>query len=67
MAHNGNLINAARLRDEYEAYGSIFKSTADTEVIAHLLAKPTHVGYPDPLGHVLNHLQGAYSLLFLFY
>jgi len=66
MAHNGNLINAARLRDEYEAYGSIFKSTADTEVIAHLLAKPTHVRHPDHLGHVLNHLQGAYSLLFLF-
>jgi amidophosphoribosyltransferase len=66
MAHNGNLINAGRLRDEYEAYGSIFKSTADTEVIAHLLAKPTHVRHPDPLGHVLNHLQGAYSLLFLF-
>jgi amidophosphoribosyltransferase len=66
MAHNGNLINAGRLRDEYEAYGSIFKSTADTEVIAHLLAKPTHVRHPDPLAHVLNHLQGAYSLLFLF-
>ncbi|MBN2593188.1 MAG: amidophosphoribosyltransferase [Sedimentisphaerales bacterium] len=66
VAHNGNLINAGRLRDEYEAYGSIFKSTADTEVITHLLAKPTHVRHPDPLGHVLNHLQGAYSLLFLF-
>ena len=66
VAHNGNLINAVRLRDEYEAYGSIFKSTSDTEVICHLLAKPTHVSNPDPLGHVLNHLQGAYSLLFLF-
>jgi amidophosphoribosyltransferase len=66
VAHNGNLINAARLRDEYEAYGSIFKSTSDTEIIAHLLAKPTHVSNPDPLVHVLNHLQGAYSLLFLF-
>jgi amidophosphoribosyltransferase len=66
VAHNGNLINAGRLRDEYEAYGSIFKSTADTEVITHLLAKPTHVRHPDPLAHVLNHLQGAYSLLFLF-
>jgi amidophosphoribosyltransferase len=66
IAHNGNLINAGLLRDEYEAYGSIFKSTTDTEIIAHLLAKPTHVAKPDPLGHVLNHLQGAYSLLFLF-
>jgi len=66
IAHNGNLINAGLLRDEYEAYGSIFKSTTDTEVIAHLLAKPTHVSNADPLAHVLNHLQGAYSLLFLF-
>ena len=66
IAHNGNLINASLLRDEYEAYGSIFKSTSDTEIIIHLLAKPTHISKPDPLGHVLNHLQGAYSLLFLF-
>jgi len=66
VAHNGNLINASLLRDEYEAYGSIFKSTSDTEIIIHLLAKPTHVSKPDPLGHVLNHLQGAYSLLFLY-
>jgi amidophosphoribosyltransferase len=66
VAHNGNLINASLLRDEYEAYGSIFKSTSDTEIITHLLAKPSHVGNPDPLAHVLNHLQGAYCLLFLF-
>jgi len=66
VAHNGNIINASMLRDEYEAYGSIFKSSNDTEIIIHLLAKPTHVSKPDPLGHVLNHLQGAYSLLFLF-
>jgi len=66
VAHNGNLINASLLRDEYEAYGSIFKSTSDTEVITHLLAKPSHVSRSDPLAHVLNHLQGAYCLLFLF-
>ena len=66
VAHNGNLINAPLLHDEYEAYGSIFKGTSDTEVIIHLLAKPTHVSNTDPLAHVLNHLQGAYCLLFLF-
>ncbi len=66
VAHNGNLINAALLRDEYEAYGSLFKSTSDTEIITHLLAKPSHVSKADPLAHVLNHLQGAYCLLFLF-
>ena len=66
VAHNGNLTNAGLLRDEYEAYGSIFKSTSDTEIIIHLLAKPSHISNPDPLAHLLNHLQGAYCLLFLF-
>lgn len=66
VAHNGNLINADLLRDEYEAYGHIFKSSNDTEIIVHLMAKPSHITKPDPLGHVLNHLQGSYSLLFLF-
>jgi amidophosphoribosyltransferase len=66
IAHNGNLINASLLRDEYEAYGSIFKSTNDTEIIAHLLAKPSHVSKLDPLIHALQHLQGAFSLVFLF-
>lgn len=66
VAHNGNLVNAALLRHEYEEYGHIFQSTTDTEIIVHLLAKPTHMGRPDPLPHVLRHLQGAFSLLFLF-
>lgn len=66
VAHNGNLINASLLRDEYEAYGHIFNTTNDTEIIVHLMAKPSHVAKPDPVAHVLRHLQGAFCLLFLF-
>jgi len=66
IAHNGNLINAQLLRRLYEEHGHIFQSTTDTEIIVHLLAKPTHVEKQDPLPHVLRHLQGAYSLVFLF-
>lgn len=66
VAHNGNLINAALLREQYEEHGHIFQSTTDTEIIVHLLAKPTHAQKHDPLPHVLKHLQGAFSLLFLF-
>lgn len=66
VAHNGNLINAALLRAEYEKLGHIFQSTTDTEIIVHLLAKPSHLTKSDPLPHVLKHLQGAFSLLFLF-
>ena len=66
IAHNGNLINAALLRRNYEKVGHIFQTTSDTEVIIHLLAKPAHQNKKFPLKHVLNHLQGAYSLLLLF-
>ncbi len=66
VAHNGNLINAQLLRDQYEERGHIFQSTTDTEIIVHLLAQPQHATKPDPLPHVLRHLQGAFSLLFLF-
>jgi amidophosphoribosyltransferase len=66
VAHNGNLINAGLLRREYEEHGHIFQSTTDTEIIVHLMAKPTHVHRHDPLPHVLKHLQGAFSLIFLF-
>lgn len=66
VAHNGNLINASLLRRQYEEQGHIFQSTTDTEIIVHLLAKPSHVEKHDPMPHVLKHLQGAFALLFLF-
>ncbi len=65
VAHNGNLVNAMLLRDEYEAHGHIFQGTSDTEVIIHLIAKPSHISKPDPLAHVCRHLQGSFCLLLL--
>ncbi len=65
IGHNGNLINAPLLRHNYEQKGHIFHTTSDTEVIIHLMAKPEHVALADPLGHVLGHLQGSFSLVIL--
>src|SRR5205085_10951384 len=44
IAHNGNLTNADLLRDELERKGSIFQTTADSEIILHLLAQPSDNG-----------------------
>lgn len=66
VAHNGNLVNAADLRNYYEQRGHIFQSTTDTEAIVHLLAEPQFQAIDDPLVEVLRHLQGAYCLLFLY-
>jgi amidophosphoribosyltransferase len=63
VAHNGNLINADVLRDELERNGSIFQTTADSEIIPHLLAQPLKNG-GSPLS-VLRRLEGAFSLLIM--
>ncbi len=65
IAHNGNLVNAAELRAELEAQGSIFQTSSDTEVIVHLMAKAKE---PDVLGRLmaaLRRVRGAYSLVLL--
>jgi amidophosphoribosyltransferase len=65
IAHNGNLVNAAELRTELEAQGSIFQTSSDTEVIVHLMAKARE---PDVLGKLvaaLRRVRGAYSLVLL--
>ena len=66
VGHNGNLINADRLRADYESRGHIFTTTTDTEVIIHLLSKH-HLTNEDPISAALEHLYGAYSLVFLFH
>ena len=65
IAHNGNLTNAQNLRDELEAYGSIFQSTMDTEVIVHLIALSQAVHLEDRIAAALRRVEGAYSLVFL--
>ena len=63
VAHNGNLINAGVLRDELERKGSIFQTTADSEIIPHLLAQPSNNG--GSALSVLRRLEGAFSLLIM--
>ncbi len=63
LAHNGNLVNSSYLRSELEAYGSIFSSTMDSEVIVHLIAQSRETKLKDQLSEALHRIQGAYSLL----
>lgn len=65
IAHNGNLINAARLRTELEMKGSIFQATSDSEIILHLLAQPhTNSHELNPLSS-LRRLEGAFSVVIM--
>ena len=63
IAHNGNLINADLLRDELERKGSIFQTTADSEIILHLLARPADNG--ASVLSALRRIEGAFSLIIM--
>ncbi|MCS3923313.1 amidophosphoribosyltransferase [Methanosalsum natronophilum] len=63
LAHNGNLINSEKLREELESQGHIFTTESDTEVIVHLLVK--EFLYHDPveaIKKVMSRLEGSFSL-----
>ena len=62
IAHNGNLTNAAALREELAERGSIFQPTVDSEIVLHWLAQPTQNG-DNTLVSTIRKLEGAYSLL----
>jgi len=67
LSHNGNLINAAKIREKLESSGSIFQSTMDTEVIVHLFTKfNKSLGRKKAVVEALRRVKGAYSLLMLF-
>lgn len=65
VAHNGNLVNAATIRERLEKRGSIFQSDMDTEIIVHLLACSKARSLVDRIVDALKAVRGAYSLLFL--
>ena len=67
LAHNGNLSNAARLRDALELSGAIFHSTSDTEIIAYIVTKErlSTPSIEDALSAAMDRLEGAYSLVLM--
>lgn len=67
LAHNGNLSNAAELRNKLELSGAIFHTTSDTETIAYIVTKERlkSNSIEDALIHTMNVLDGAYSLVMM--
>jgi amidophosphoribosyltransferase len=66
IAHNGNLTNAAALREELERRGSIFQTTVDSEIILHLMAQPSLNGHgTNNLIDTMRRIEGAYSLVIM--
>lgn len=67
IAHNGNLSNAAQLRNSLELSGAIFHTTSDTETIAYIVTKERLVSssIEEAVSKAMNVLDGAYSLVLM--
>jgi amidophosphoribosyltransferase len=65
VSHNGNLTNAAQLRDELEGKGLVFQTTVDSEIVLMLLAQPTLGGQENILIQTMHRIEGAYSLVIM--
>ncbi|MFS0614297.1 amidophosphoribosyltransferase [Lederbergia ruris] len=65
LAQNGNLINAFDLKHQLEMQGSIFQSTSDTEVLAHLIKRSGYLATKDKVKNALSMVKGAYALVLL--
>ncbi|MFH1996016.1 MAG: amidophosphoribosyltransferase [Candidatus Omnitrophota bacterium] len=62
IAHNGNLVNTASLHQELEEKGSIFQTSMDSEIIAHLIVRANGGGQKEAVVSALSRLKGAFSL-----
>ena len=67
LAHNGNLINAPKLRQELAYNGAIFQTTIDSEVIAYRIARERvqTKSVQEAVANAMKKIVGAYSLVIM--
>ncbi|NLX48901.1 MAG: amidophosphoribosyltransferase [Methanospirillum sp.] len=68
IAHNGNLVNTAGIRAEFERAGQIFCTSTDTEVIATMIAAELRQSgsIEDAIRSLMLHLRGSYSVVMVY-
>lgn len=66
LAHNGNLVNSAQLRKYLEDRGSLFQSSSDSEILAHLIKKDC-IQKPRIFAilSALNMIEGAFAFVIM--
>ena len=65
IANNGKLVNAEELRAYLEKKGSLFQSSSDSEILAHLIKMDFRGNRPriEAILDALNMMEGAFTFL----
>ena len=67
LAHNGNITNSYELRSQFEAKGSIFQTTSDTEVISYAIIEErlNSETIEEAVCKAMYKIKGAYSMIIM--
>ena len=65
LCHNGNIVNSRELKMRLELQGSIFQSSSDTEILAHLIKMDLRKDRLAAIIEALNMIEGAYAFLIM--
>jgi amidophosphoribosyltransferase len=65
IAHNGNLINAAVIRELLEDAGCIFQTSIDSEVILSLIARSAARGMEKAVFNTVQAIKGSFAIVIL--
>lgn len=67
IAHNGNLVNASKIRRSLEETGAIFQTSTDSEVIANLISRyGIQTGdLEEILIKTMQQLEGSYAVVLM--
>jgi len=65
LCHNGNLVNATSLRRELEGQGSIFQTSSDSEILAHLIKRSARPDRIEGVKEALTKVKGGFAYILL--
>ena len=67
LVHNGNLVNAGELRQQFELSGAIFHGTSDTEAIAYTIVRErlNCASTEEAVERAIPRIKGAYSCIIM--
>lgn len=62
--HNGQIVNAAELKEELENLGSIFQGSSDSEIMLHLIQRESGTFVEKIIG-ACRKMEGAYAFIIM--
>ncbi|MCL1863878.1 MAG: amidophosphoribosyltransferase [Defluviitaleaceae bacterium] len=65
VCHNGAFVNSASLRNKLEDLGSIFHTTCNSEILAHLTKRAGQDGFNQNLKYALAQMYGGFAFLLM--